>query len=296
MNCQAGWRDFGYNSPGFRFSLLAAGRRKAALGRPPRAFRMNEHENRCGERDISWRSTTSLLAAVMAALWLPLPVRAVDEKDARTIIDKGIAAAGGEERIARFTARTYDENGTDFDDKGNGIPYTAKCYWQMPGQWRLDASDDFIIVIDGDKGWRRHGGTTEDLTKDELKQRAENLYYLNVTRLVPLKNPGYTLTALGESKDGDQIVNGVKISHAGRADIKLYFDKTSGLLVKGEHRIKDDQKEVDQEIWYQNYVAIEGMTVPSKITMKYDGKPYIESKLSNIQPVHRLASKRFAKP
>jgi hypothetical protein len=246
---------------------------------------------------MSLRST-SILLAVMAALCLPLSVRAADLNDARTIIDKGITAAGGDEKIARFAARTYDENGTYYDETGHGIRYTAKCYWQMPGQWRLDTSDGFIIVVDGDEGWTRQGDTTEAMTRDELKQRAENLYYLNVTRLVPLKNPGYTLAALGESKDGDRLVFGVKIIRAGQPDIKLYFDKTSGLLVKGEHRIKDDQmrKEVNEEIWYQNYAVIEGMKVPSKITAKYDGKPYIESNLSNIQLIDRLAPKVFAKP
>ncbi len=65
----------------------------------------------------------------------------------------------------------------------------------MPGQWRLDTkADAFITVVDGDKGWKRKGDTTEAMAKDELKQRAESLYYLNVTRLVRLKNPGYTLT------------------------------------------------------------------------------------------------------
>ncbi len=38
------------------------------------------------------------------------------------------------------------------------------------------------------------------------------------------------------------------------------------------------------------------MKVPSKITAKCDGKPYIESNLSNIQLVDRLASKLFVKP
>jgi len=37
------------------------------------------------------------------------------------------------------------------------------------------------------------------------------------------------------------------------------------------------------------------MKAPSKLTAKCDGKPYIESNLSNIQLIDRLASKLFAK-
>ena len=66
-----------------------------------------------------------------------------------------------------------------------------------------------------------------------------------------------TLAALGESKVGDRPALGVRISVKGRKDLRFFFDKESGLLVKSEHILDDGNgKESRDEVALEPVVAL----------------------------------------
>jgi hypothetical protein len=156
-----------------------------------------------------------------------------------------------------------------------------------------------VIVVNGDKGWRQMGGTTTELTKAQMKEQKEERYAEEVTWLLPLRGKGFTLTLLGESKVDGRPAVGVKVSHPGHRDVKLYFDKDSGLLLKNEHHVLDEQhgnKEVNEETLYSDYRKVKGVKVPRNVTLKRDGKPFVEAKIADWKFADKLDDSLFSKP
>jgi hypothetical protein len=220
--------------------------------------------------------------------------------DARAIVDKAIKAAGGEETLAKNKAMTWTERGM-FYGMGEGRPYTGTYAVQWPNQFRMEIKDYLIIVLDGDKGWMKNvnGGDATELEGDMLAEQKESHYAGWVTSLTPVKSEGFELTSLGDSKVGDREVSGVKVSHKGHGDVNLFFDKSTGLLIKSSFRAKDLQqggKEVTQEVFMSDYKDVDGMQVPMKVEIKRDGKKFVQAVNLDVKVLPQLDSATFAKP
>jgi hypothetical protein len=181
---------------------------------------------------------------------------------------------------------------------GAGLPYTGTYAVQWPGQFRMEIEGVFTIVLDGDKGWIKDQGGTKEMPKDQLAEQKESQYAGWVSWLLPLKDKSFQLAPLGESKVAERTAVGVKVSSKGHRDVNLYFDKESGILVKSEHRAKDDMsgQEVNQEAYYTDYKDLAGLKVPMKITIKRDGKQFVEAENHDLKMVEKLDASVFAKP
>jgi hypothetical protein len=229
-------------------------------------------------------------------------VRADDRGQAGAIIDKAIKALGGE---ATKTAGTWKGKGT-FYGMGDGIPYTSEVAVQWPDHQRTSVEADFngqkftlITVVAGGKGWRKVNGDNMVLEGESLDEAKEEVYASWVSTIMPLKNRGFTITSLGDSKAENHELVGVKVAHKGHKDISLFFDKDSGLLIKTVRRAKDTQgsgDEVNQETIYGDYKEVDGTKLPVKVTIKRDGKKYIEQENSDMKLTDKIDNKLFAEP
>ncbi len=215
--------------------------------------------------------------------------------DARAIIDRAIEATGGEEKLAHFKSQTWSERGT-FHGLGNPLPYVSKLAVEWPDKFRMEVPHFMTIVLNGDHGWKKERETTTELAKEELAENLEEHHAGFITTLLPLKDKSFHLSVLPETKvDGEPAV-GVRVSQEGHKDVKLYFDKSTGLPVKSEWQVKDAGKEREQEIWYKNYKVVDGAKIPMKIVMKRDGKPYLEAENFALKAGVKLDPKLFEKP
>jgi len=226
-------------------------------------------------------------------------VRAEDQAKARAIIDKALQAAGGEEKLAKFKAQTFDEKGTYYGS-GNGQPYTGTYSLQWPDRYRMEIKDVFTMVVTSDKGWVKSEQGTVELTKEQLAGEHEKLYCGYVAHLLPLKDKAYMLTLLPETKIEDKPVLGVKVSHKGKPDVLLYFDKTTGLLAGSEYKVHNFQNpmgmKVKQEASFSEYKEFQGCKVPTKIVLKHDGKLFVEAVMLDVKLAEKLDDSVFAKP
>jgi hypothetical protein len=242
---------------------------------------------------------TSVSVSVVCGLVMGLAGagRADDAGELRAIIDKAIKATGGEEKLAKYKAITVKEKGTYYG-MGAGQPYTATEAMQIPNQFKFDIQGAFVMVLNRDKGWISMGGNVEEMTKEQVKDTQDTMYVHEVGTLVPLKDKAFHLAPLGESKVGDRAVVGVKVTHKGRPDVNLYFDKDTGLISKVETRVRDMMtgKEVDQETTYSNYKEVSGVQLPTKIEVKREGKQYVEAEIEEVKLLEKLDDDVFAKP
>jgi hypothetical protein len=232
-------------------------------------------------------------------LWLAGPVRGEDTADAKAIVDKAIKAHGGEEKLSKFKGETWTGRGTYYG-MGDGLPFTGHFAVQWPDRFRMEIEGAFIVVVDGDKGWTKSGnGDAKEMTKDELAFQKESLYAQQVERLLVLKEKEFTLVPLEATKVDGKPAVGVKVSHKGHDDIKLYFDRDTNLLVKCERRVKASEqgfKEVTQETFFKDWKDVDGIKVVQKVVDKRDDKPYVEEEVSDVKYLEKVEAKLFGKP
>jgi len=153
-------------------------------------------------------------------------------------------------------------------------------------------------VIDGDKGWIQADGQVQDMPKDAVAEMKEQKYAEDLDRLAFLSEKGIEFSMLDEIKVEVKPAVGVLVRSKGHRDVKLYFDKTSGLLVKRAHRLLDPSsgKEVLQEVVFSDYQEKDGLKHVRKIVAFREGKKIIDARVTEITFFDKLDEKVFAKP
>lgn len=221
-----------------------------------------------------------------------------DDADVQKIVDKAIKAKGGEANLAKYKAATWKGKGT-FYGGGDGAPYTGEWFIHIPGQFKMDIKDVFVLVVNGDQGWAVEGGTPRELTKDELAEQKENMYAAWVMHHLPLKQQGFTVTAAGEENVSGRPAVGIKVAHAGHRDITLYFDKETGLAAKAAFKVKAREQgdtEVLQETIFSDYKDVGGIKMATKEVIKRDGKNFVDGESYDVKLLDKLDDKVFSKP
>ena len=227
-------------------------------------------------------------------LLAPMGVGAAEQpEDARAIVDKAIKA------------QSWTGKGKMFQGDVT-LEYTAKYVIVAPDKLRFDLEMEpagekikLAVATDGKAAWEQMGAELRDMPKDKQTEFHHNAYVMNLSRLLPLRDKAFTLTALGESKRGDQTLLGVKVTHEGRRDVSLFFDKKTGLLAGSRTRIKDEfqkQQEVTQDIAFSGYSDKGGVKVFDKLTIQRDGKEFLVEELSAQKVLDKVDAKQFAKP
>jgi hypothetical protein len=188
---------------------------------------------------------------------------------ARAIVEKAIQAQGGEAKVSKLrTMRIKVEGTTDLVPGQPNLPFTIEDTWQMPGRYKTSSTFQLegrkftqTQVIDGDKGSMQSNGQTQDLPKEAVTEMKEQKNAEDLDRLGFLKEKGIELSVLDEIKVDGRPAVGILVNSKGRRDVKLYFDKASGLLVKREHRVLDPAsgKEVQQEVIFSDYQEKDGL-------------------------------------
>jgi hypothetical protein len=249
--------------------------------------------------------TRFLGAALVVALLAGGAARAADAKDAQAILDKGIKALGGEEKLkAALKGATWKGKGK-IDLGGNENEFTFQTTIQGLDHLRGEFEGDFmgnkfkgITVLAGDKGWRDFGGMKMELDKDQLANEKRS-FYLQVIpiTLVPLKDKGFKVEAAGEEKVGDKPAAVLKVTGPEGKDFKLYFDKESGLPVKLVAKVVGFMgEEATQETTYSDYKEMGGIKKATKGEAKRDGQGFLKQEVTEFKTLDKVDPKTFAEP
>jgi hypothetical protein len=203
-----------------------------------------------------------LLVAVLAAV--ASAERTLADDSPRTILEKALKATGGEAFQGRPFAMHFKVRGRIPLGAGakDDFPFTGEVFTQPNSDFRytfdLNANGTSINVtmsLIGDKGWRSVAGMLETVDNASLDEMKLGRYYDRVTSIAAVLNDkSFTLTSLGEVKVKDAATIGVQVSSKGQPDIKLFFDKKTGELIKTEYRAKiPGEKEMLHESYYSDW-------------------------------------------
>jgi len=244
--------------------------------------------------------------ALGALLVLAAHGRSSEDKELVAIIDKAIAAHGGEANLAKYPAQTLTGTGK-FYGLGEAIDYNIEiASHDQKFRYGMDMkvmNFDLKIttVVNGNKGWEKVNDDVKEMPADEVAEQNEQMHANQVViGLLPLKSKDYTLSSLGDVQVGDQPVVGVRVSKKGHRDVSLFFDKAKGHLVKSEYIVKDlktsGDKELTQTMFYSDYQEFQGTRQPTRLVMERDGKKFAEMRMSEIQLLETVDNSTFDRP
>jgi hypothetical protein len=246
-----------------------------------------------------------IVAVVIPALAGSHELRADEAGDARAIVERGIKAMGPEDVLARHKAHAWKVKGK-ISLMGQSLPYGCEYMFQEPDRFRFVMDMEFMgqkvqltAAGVGGKAWEQAAGQVRDMPEDKLKEFNHNIYTIWISSLLPLRDPAFKLTTLGETKSiTGQTHVGIKVSREGQRDVTLFFDKNTGLLARTITRVHDEfsNKEVTQEVTFSDYKAKDGVTAFGKMVITRDGKPFIEEELYDHRGLEKVDEALFKKP
>jgi hypothetical protein len=242
-----------------------------------------------------------------------VPAKAGDRDEASVLLDKAILAHGGESNltkfmssvvITKFKARVYNSTFTR-----SWCKFTAFTYTGQSAIYGMDMRKDIaevktlfhthrlVVVVNENKGWTRFADKTEEMKKSLLVNFQEDSYASWVANLVPLKDRAFTLQLLGEAKVDKRPALCILISCKNHRDMKLFFDKELGLLVKTETIITDeDGVESNVETVLRDYKDVYHIKQAMKIVVNGDGKPSQDIEILELRLADRPENGMFDKP
>ena len=262
------------------------------------------NQMRWNERAAEYKRMNKIATILCVLVFSASGVFAQD--NARAIVEKAIQAQEGEAQIAKLRRMRIKAEGTAALVPGQpDLPFTIEDTWQMPDRYKSSSTFQItgqkyaqIQVIDGDKGWIQMNGQTLDLPKEAVAEMKEQKYAEDLDRLAFLKETGVELSAIDSIRVEGKTAAGVLLKSKEHRDVKLYFDTTSGVLVKREHRLLDPAsgKVVLQEVIFSDYQEKDGLKHYKKIIGFRDGKKVFDATVTEMEFFDKLDEKIFAKP
>jgi hypothetical protein len=225
--------------------------------------------------------------------------------NARAIIARAIEAQGGETNLAKQRSVRMKGTYRRFDDN---TQETALVSWeqitQLPDRLKsiqrveMDGQKvSMTVVFKGDQGWSIMNGQIQDIDKQMIASTKEDLYADEVSTLLPLKRKEYHLSVLAEAMVNGRPAVGVKVSAKGHQDVRLFFDKESGLLVKRVRRVADGTGgRGTQEEFFSEYKETDRVKLPRKLVTFWKGKKVAEGNITEVQFLQKIEDTEFDKP
>jgi hypothetical protein len=245
-----------------------------------------------------WRVLGAAVAT--AILFVSSGQARADDQDAKSILERAIKALGGEEKLGKIEAFSWKSKGTVIFN-GNENESNNEVTVKGLGHYRREfGNDQFhgVVVLNGDKGWRKFGEETRDLEGDGLANEKRNVYlHVIPTTLVPLKSKDFKYEAAGEEKVGDKPAVILKITGPDGKDFTLSFDKETGVPVKEVAKVMGFQgQEHTQETTFADYKDFGGIKKATKVEIKRDGEKFQEMDITEFKVLEKVDPETFAEP
>ncbi len=226
-----------------------------------------------------------------------LPKATDSPSAAEQILDKFIQAVGGAQQLGKLSSFTAKGTYAGFDTDFQKVP--AEIFAKAPNQ-RTETNHlpggDNTTTYDGREAWIAAADkplplimlTGGDL--DGAKVDADLSFPSTLKQELSKWHAGFPPTTI----DGHavQVVEGTA---AGGTDVKLFFDKDSGLLLRQTRFIDTTVGLIPLHVDYSDYRAVSGVKMPFHWTVTWvDGQSTTE--LSDVQANAAVAPAKFMKP
>lgn len=235
-------------------------------------------------------------------------VATADDK-ADAVVKKAVEAHGGAEALSKYKASRMNMKGA-MHVMGMAIEYTGKTAYAAPDRSMFEINADIagmkLTISQKAKGDKykttvKVGDMTIPNPDDEKEEVKVMLLIQEAERIVSLLDKKkFTLTIAD-----DEDVNGKKASvivakpATSKKEIRFFFDKESGLMVRHSHQGRGpgeagETVDVLEDTYLSDYKKINGVQVPQKLETKHDGKKFLTADLTDIEVLEKLDDAIFA--
>ncbi|HEU0016204.1 MAG TPA: hypothetical protein VFQ45_21170 [Longimicrobium sp.] len=226
---------------------------------------------------------------------------ALREDPSQVLLDRAIAQAGGAEALERARALAW---------QGDAAIHDGERTIRIAGTWGVQPPDTAVVatydvtrgeastramVVAAPRGWIIMPGAQPRPMPDAMLANERDQFYLyEVIRLVPLRDPRVTLTALPPDSAGRP---GTRAEQPGRPRVDLYFDP-AGRLVRLRTEVADPEggPAVRQDVWLSGVMEAGGVRWPAELRITQDGAPYFTLSMRNLRVLPRLDDPRLRGP
>jgi hypothetical protein len=249
----------------------------------------------------SMKPSVALLAVV--TLVMAASSRA-DDKDTKAVIEKGIKALGGEEKLTKAGTCSWKSKGT-ITLNGDDNEFTSVSTLQGLDHYRSDFEGKFgdndvkgVTVLSGDKGWQKFNDNDREFDADAVINEKHRINIQAIpTTLVQLNGKGFKIESTTDEKIGDKPAAGIKVTGPEGKDFTLYFDKESGLPVKMVATVAGFQgQDYTQETLFSDYKDFGGIKKATKTVVKRDGETFITQELTEFKVLDKVEPDTFTEP
>jgi hypothetical protein len=238
------------------------------------------------------------LTPALLALTAPPPGQS---DEARAVVQRAIAAHGGAAALDRYPAGKDTIKGVVVLGDQE-VEVTGTLTYSLPGRNKTVVSLDFggrksrlTQVIDGDRVSAAIDGEKLEMTEEQIADLRHAQHASDIFRLtLLLADPDYTVKTLGEARFGDRTMVGVLVQHKKHRDVKVWFDKQTGLIARMERQSVEDGQEKPKELLYSDYREFGGIKVPCREVILLDGRKTQDLLTTARKPLEKVAEKELA--
>ncbi len=227
-----------------------------------------------------------------------------DDAQVNQVLDKAIKALGGEEKLSKATALSWKTKGK-LTIEGNENEVSTQSTVEGLNHYNAVFEGEFngnkfkgLVVLNGDKGWRRFGEQNMDMDEDAVKNEKRTIY-LSVApaTIVPLKSKDFKVTAAPDEKVGDKPAAVLKVTGPDGKDFTLSFDKESGLPVRMVAKVAGWMgEEYVQDTTFSDFKVMDGIMRATKLSMKRDGEKFMEAEITDFKVLDKVPADTFTEP
>jgi hypothetical protein len=228
-----------------------------------------------------------------------------DDKDTKAVIEKGIKALGGEEKLTKAGTSSWKSKGT-ITLNGDDNEFTSVTTLQGLDHYHSEFEGKFgdndvkgVTVLSGDKGWQKFNDNDRELDADAVINEKHRINIQAIpTTLVQLNGKGFKIESTTDEKIGDKPAAGIKVTGPEGKDFTLYFDKESGLPVKLVATVAGfgGGEDFNQETIFSDYKDFDGIKKATKLSSKRNGEKFIDVEISEFKVLDNVPAETFTQP
>jgi acetyl esterase/lipase len=220
------------------------------------------------------------------------------------VIEKAIAAHGGQERLGGLKAVLMRARGTV--NLGAEVPFTWAVTWQSPQQLKiateLELSGQKVAFVQGHDGtdaWGSANGAVAGVEGLQLEELRAQLHLRRVLTLAPLlDDKAISLVSVDDAVINGKAAAGVQVSAPHERDLTLYFDRGTGLLVRVNRLVLDDARKqvVPQEDVLSDYRETDGVQTAFEEVWSRAGRQVAVLNYDEVSYPEKVDEREFERP
>jgi hypothetical protein len=222
------------------------------------------------------------------------PVSQSDSLDVNTIVQRHVAALGGEKLLRAGKTMSFTVSGEKM-----GKAFTKTVTYARPNLMRVDiqmADGAMSKGFDGKVGWTKKGTEAAvAMTAEESTKMAAHADFEEP--LLDFAKKGTKVKLVGKSEVNSKPAYDLEVSFASGDTEHHFLDASSYLLVKRTFTGKDkDGKVVQQNVLFGDYKKIQGRMVNHSVAYEGDDGKLHKNAVSKIRFDKAAPAKLFAMP